>query len=136
VEVTLTESGTLTVAPRRKPPDVPSGTSTPSGASERAVRDGRGVGRERPRRRSVEALRKEAQQRLAQARRAGRNKRGGKTALSSKGKPRTFIKRSGSDGVSATLVVHWWPNQIIGTEACATAGSVGGAVRHRTARGA
>ncbi|MDW8367989.1 MAG: hypothetical protein RMK49_19280, partial [Abditibacteriales bacterium] len=35
-------------------------------------------------------------------------------------------KRSGSGGVSATLVVHWFPNQILGTEACAISGSVGG----------
>jgi hypothetical protein len=122
VDVTLTESGTLTVAPRSKTTNAQSGTGTPSSASERAVGNGR---RDVPsrRRRSVEALRKEAQRRLAQARRASKNKRGGRTVALPKGKTRTLVKKSDPlNGPSATLVIQWTPDAILGSKACAIDG--------------
>jgi hypothetical protein len=122
VDVTLTESGTLTVAPRRKTTNAQNGTSTQSSASERAVGNGRRDVSSK-RRRSVEALRREAQRRWAQARRANKNKRGGRTAALPKGKTRTLVKKSDPlNGPIATLVIQWTPDAIVNSKACAIDG--------------
>ncbi len=124
VDVTVDSQGSLFVASRSATSNAPKGTETRAGTSESSKATGRDAQR-RPRR-SVEALRKEAQRRLQLARRAGKAKPGGRTATSSKGKPRTFIKRSDSGGPSATLVLHWFPDMNVGTQACSTGGSVAG----------
>ncbi|MCS6860377.1 MAG: hypothetical protein NZT92_08680 [Abditibacteriales bacterium] len=131
VDVTVNHEGTLFVAPRPAPSDAPQGTSARAGTSEPTKATGRES--QRRRRRSLEALRKEAQRRLAQARRTGKSKPSGRTtAASSKGKPYTFIKRSGSGGVSATLVVQWTPDLITPSYACSTSGNVAGSGLRQT----
>ncbi|MDW8366157.1 MAG: hypothetical protein RMK49_09965, partial [Abditibacteriales bacterium] len=125
--------GTLFIAPRPRPApsNAPQGTSSRAGTSEPTKATGRES--QRRRRRSLETLRKEAQRRLAQARRTGKSKPSGRTtAASSKGKPYTFIKRSGSGGVSATLVVQWTPDLITPSYACSTSGNVAGSGLRQT----
>jgi hypothetical protein len=104
MDVAVDHEGALTVF-KGTSSNAKTGTGTRAGASTGTVGNGLRVVPERHRRRSVDALRKEAQRRWQQARRNNKTKRGGKVVASSKSAPRTAIKRSHSGGgPDATLV--------------------------------
>ncbi len=90
VDVTVDNNGSLTVFPKSTTASAKQGTNTQAGTSERVGTSGQRVKRGR---RSVNALRREAQRRLRQARRPQSPRRGGRTVMTAHDSPRTTVKR-------------------------------------------